>query len=58
MKKLAFLAVIALGAFGAGSLFTSCCCNDANAPKLPAQPKFSEAPVAQPAFIPVMPSKK
>lgn len=49
MKKILILAVVA---FGAGTLLSSCCCNDANAPKLPNQPKFSEITPA-----PVMPVK-
>lgn len=49
MKKLILLAIVA---FGAGTMLSSCCCNDANAPKLPNQPKFQELPNA-----PVMPVK-
>ncbi len=51
MKK---LLLVAIAAFGAGTLFSSCCCNDANAPKLPNQPKFNDLPSTN---VPVTPVK-
>lgn len=57
MKK---ILTIAIAAFGAGTLLSSCCCNDANAPKLPNQPKFKDVPTTpvQVAPVKVAPSKK
>lgn len=50
MKKIAF---IAIALFAVGSMFSSCCCDDANAPKLPPQPKFKDLPAQAAPVAPV-----